>query len=194
MLPDFFVESTFLAIIVYIVSHAVAICDLWLHSATQSMSTFQYVPDAQTSSLFGVTFNKSLCPFGFASDEGPCLTSNSGWGPLVGNTGYLLDQSTVTLTNSTSAKFMPITLHDWDDTAILIPGSNISYAGLSFTASTFGARAECISLNHLCSGSPYEPRNCSNMGYPGIRYPNQTSSWIFGMKNNVMTGAGPSPG
>lgn len=189
-MPQLYTEAIGLALFIFFVGHAIGLVDLWLHSTTESVTTLDYnLPTHEPAAMYGVSFNESLCVSYLDLGDpptSPCLAGPSEWGGVYA--ASLVDQGAETLTNSTEALFQTVTLHDWDDTAILIPGQPSQYSNLAFRIPTVAARSDCLSLNHLC-----DQRDCTQAGYPNIRYWNITYSWMFGMVDGVMTQAGPAP-
>ncbi|KIO20579.1 hypothetical protein M407DRAFT_29784, partial [Tulasnella calospora MUT 4182] len=198
-LPRLFKEALALAIIIWIMSHAVGLADLYLHTTTRSI-----LVDLPTSNKgpgsypYAVAFNETLCTT-WPSTFSPCLSNLDGWAlehPEVVEPGYLA------IANRSNSQFQVITLADALDTAIAVPGSGVNLASTAFTARTFSARAECRSLNRDCEGSGGEQRqtlNCTQAGYPGLPYyeplsVNTSSSptvdnYIFGVVNGEQGGA-----
>lgn len=198
-MPSIFKEVLIVAIVIYILGHLVGLADLWVHATTTTLSKNQYTP-VQSPSLFGTRFNDSLCPpptddLHFSNGYVPCISDVGGWGADSPKHGYFIQQSGLALTNSTASQFLPITLQAEGDIAILTPGNLGSYHSYSFNAETIAVQAQCLSLNHLCTGTTPAGkademdvilRNCSNVGYPGIRA-NTNSSYIFGMMDGQMS-------
>ncbi|KAG9018152.1 hypothetical protein FRB90_012060 [Tulasnella sp. 427] len=167
-LPRIFKEAFISATVVWIMSHSVGLADLYLHATTRLMLVDLPVgADAQGSYPFGVTFNDAVCN-GWNSSS-PCLNNNGGWAldqPQVVLPGF------VAIANGTQSNFKAITLADASDLAIVVPGESVSLSTLSFTAQTFGLRAQCESLNRKCLHSIElgDKVDCTQAGYPGIPY------------------------
>ncbi|KAG8946169.1 hypothetical protein FRC04_012024 [Tulasnella sp. 424] len=195
-LPRLFKEAFALAIIIWVMSHAVGLADLYLHTTTRSILADIPVLDASPGSYqYAVAFNETLCTT-WPSTENPCLSHYDGWAlenPEVVEPGFLA------MANRTESKFNVITLADADDAAIVVPGAGVDLSSTSFTAQTFSARAHCRSLNHNCERSSVgQTFNCTPAGYPGLPYytplsVNTSSSptvdnYIFGIVNGQQGG------
>ncbi|KIO30147.1 hypothetical protein M407DRAFT_5819 [Tulasnella calospora MUT 4182] len=73
------------------------------------------------------------------------------------------------MTNSSEARFH--TRIVGEDTAVVIRGPN--YAELNntnFNVTTFAARTNCVSINHLCKQEDGVTVNCTSAGYPQLPY------------------------
>ncbi|KAG9020345.1 hypothetical protein FS837_008300 [Tulasnella sp. UAMH 9824] len=82
------------------------------------------------------------------------------------------------MANNSISPWSVITLADAADLAILVSTPSIDTQNKSYTVSTVGIQAECVSLNSLCKPDPeYEPMvsDCRNVGYPLPYITNRTS-------------------
>ncbi|KAG8907912.1 hypothetical protein FRC01_007541 [Tulasnella sp. 417] len=195
-LPRLFKEAFALALTVWIMSHAVGLADLYLHSTTRFILVDLPARSKGPGSYpYAVTFNETLCvvwaSYYKVERPYPCLNDAETWGldfPKVIESGNLA------IANRSNSKFQVITLADESDAAIVIPGTGADLSSTSFTAQTFSARAECRSLNRECEQfQPGWTLNCTRAGYPGIPYGNAkdqappATSYIFGVVDGEQT-------
>ncbi|KAG8912002.1 hypothetical protein FRC01_005354 [Tulasnella sp. 417] len=194
-LPRLFKEAFALALTVWIISHAVGLADLYLHTTTRSILVDLPARDRAPGSYpYAVSFNETLCElWGAFWRPFPCLTDGDAWGmdfPEVIESGYLA------IANRSNSKFQVITLADESDAAIVIPGAGADLSSTSFTIQTFSTRAQCRSLNRECE--QYEPGwtlDCTRAGYPSLPFDNATDpnqepdlkNYIFGVVNGERT-------
>ncbi|KAG8903577.1 hypothetical protein FRC01_009148 [Tulasnella sp. 417] len=202
-LPRLFKEAFTLAIIIWIMSRAVGLADLYLHTTTRSILVDLPANNKGPGSYpYAVAFNESLCATWQSATSAPCLSNLDGWAlyhPEVTESSY------PTISNRSSSGFQVITLADASDAAIVIPGARVDLTSTAFTARTFSARAQCRSLNRDCEGSegseggPRQTMNCTQAGYPGLPYYEPSSvgsstgptvnNYIFGVVNGQQGGA-----
>ncbi|KAK7689501.1 hypothetical protein QCA50_007293 [Cerrena zonata] len=144
-----------MCLLVYILTNVVGIVDIWLHAVTTTIIQPTTTP-LDTPFKFGV--DQVLCPpypDPWYEAISPCLMQSGGWG---GGVSSKIPGMLVTANNSDSLE--TITLADANDMAILVK-PNIP-RDLMFRARSFGARASCQSINHLCKENPVV--NCT--GFP----------------------------
>ncbi|KAG8914339.1 hypothetical protein FRC01_004118 [Tulasnella sp. 417] len=193
-LPRLFKEAFALALTIWIMSHAVGLADLYLHTTTRSILVDLPARDKGPGSYpYAVSFNETLCADNPPWRPYPCLNDGDGWSiyfPEVIESAYLA------IANRSNSNLQVITLADESDAAIVIPGAAVDLSSTSFTAQTFSARAQCRSLNRECE--QYDPGwtlNCTRAGYPGLPYGDATDlapttySYIFGVVNGQQTSA-----
>ncbi|KIO17357.1 hypothetical protein M407DRAFT_32973, partial [Tulasnella calospora MUT 4182] len=164
-LPRLFKEAFAFAVTVWVMSHAVGLADLYLHTTTRSILVDLPVINASPGSYpYAVGFNETLCAMW--TSMAPCLSNFDGWAlehPEVVEPAYLA------IANRTDSGFNIITLADSSDAAIVIPGAGADLSSTAFTARTFSARATCHSLNHDYEKDSYgRTTNCTQVGYPGL--------------------------
>jgi len=143
--PGTLKEAFVVALLVYAIAHAIGAADIWLHSVASTVvlpvatpiddlfpfsvaqnSCAPYPPDWQSLSYQQCQFSPELGWIQFGMEAGKLVSSN------------------------TSSTLRAITLHDANDTAVLVsPEVNQS---MSFTMTSFAARASCTSLNAQCVG------------------------------------------
>ncbi|KIO26084.1 hypothetical protein M407DRAFT_24642 [Tulasnella calospora MUT 4182] len=167
-LPRLFKEAFALAITIWIMSHAVGLADLYLHTVTRSILVDLPARNKGPGSYpYAVAFNETLCAKWGPRGVYPCLVLGDGWSytfPEVVESGYLA------IANRTNSKFQVITLADASDAAIVVPGAGMDLSSTAFTAQTFGARAQCRTLTHECEKLSGRTVNCTQAGYPGLPY------------------------
>ncbi|KAG8936104.1 hypothetical protein FRC00_009754 [Tulasnella sp. 408] len=90
------------------------------------------------------------------------------------------------MANESSSARSVITLANEADLAILVPGPAIDTLNTSYTASTVGIRADCISLNSLCAQDPstLTTTNCSQAGFPQLPHVEASNSSSVGSQNS----------
>ncbi|KAG8687825.1 hypothetical protein FRC08_011748, partial [Ceratobasidium sp. 394] len=145
--PRLLREAFAAAFLVYLLSHAVGLADIWLH-AVSTVTMADTITGANGLPDFALEFNWSLCE---PNTGLPCLTYPKYWGTQsVVRTGSLV------ASNSTNPmKIGVTTLADANDTAILVPTDFVRE--WNFTATTYGARASCQKFSKYCyrSGCQY---------------------------------------
>ncbi|KAI0083784.1 hypothetical protein BDY19DRAFT_975585 [Irpex rosettiformis] len=163
--------STFaVALVVFVLTHAVSAVDLWLHTTVSAIS--QNFTTSLTSALpYGIGQN-ACSPYPTDPEQYleriyPCLYGAGSWANLtVKTTG-------MTIAANASTDVKAITLADAEDLAVLVPSR--TDPNILFSAPSFGARASCQSLNSLCGGDSTTgseaPLNCSSFSntFPPIR-------------------------
>lgn len=133
---------------------------------------------------FGVALNQSLCSA--AVDPGvarPCLVPPTGYGTfneyIIAAGLRIASNSSSTLANVTdntspdSATALPlsvITLHDFQDLAVIVPARFDS--SLVWTAPSYAIRAQCSNLTPRCTDLTVQdsPMNCSSIGWPELPF------------------------
>ncbi|KAG9095935.1 hypothetical protein FRC06_009229 [Ceratobasidium sp. 370] len=138
--PRLLREAFAAAFLVYLLSHAVGLADIWLH-AVSTVTMADTVMDANDLPDFAMEFDSSLCD---PTTGLPCLTYPKYWGTQpVARIGSLV------ASNSTnSMKIGVTTLSHANDTAILVPTDFVRE--WNFTATTYGARASCQKFSKYC--------------------------------------------
>ncbi|KAF8074566.1 hypothetical protein FPV67DRAFT_1473999 [Lyophyllum atratum] len=162
--------SLFVAFVSYILANAVGAADLWLHLATSATVLNTTIPFDNPHS-YSLVFNDSLCN----AWPGPhaCLVRNDGWAmdePRVLSAG-------LEISSNTSKVLALTTLSEAKDATILVPRN--TDMSVEFRAKTFGARAQCRSLNPICTRGAIVVRNCSNVGIPELPF-NTTNFSVLG--------------
>ncbi|KAG8727836.1 hypothetical protein FRC12_022187, partial [Ceratobasidium sp. 428] len=140
--PRLLREAFAAAFLVYLLSHAVGLADIWLH-AVSTVTMADTITDANDLPDFAMAFNSSLCD---PTSKLPCL--------MAANLKYWGTQPVVRIgslvaANSTNPmKIAVTTLADANDTAILVPTDFVPE--WNFTATTYGARAQCFKFSKYC--------------------------------------------
>ncbi|KIO24949.1 hypothetical protein M407DRAFT_25698 [Tulasnella calospora MUT 4182] len=163
----------------YILSHVVAVIDLWLHSRARSISVFRGVP-AQSEAFYGLAYNETTCgPFDTTGLPCKNLISTRSDG-----THWAYDESWMYLegVDIISGTNSDVSLEYINDTAIIVPGPNRNFKSQEFSINTQGLHVECTNLRDECdrSQSPFPvslvpgsrpvTNCCSQAGYPGFPY------------------------
>jgi hypothetical protein len=152
--------------IVFASTHLIAITDLWFHTTAAAVVSTTPVPS--TPLLYGVGQEK-CSPYPSNSTEFEertwmCLYKAGYWeGAAPGMTEGQL------VAGNASATLRAVTLHAEQDLAVLVPPTVAP--DVAFEMDTFGARANCASVNHLCAFANSGIRtNCTGfnktMGFP----------------------------
>ncbi|KAG8733006.1 hypothetical protein FRC10_000490 [Ceratobasidium sp. 414] len=155
--PRLLREAFAAAFLVYLLSHAVGLADIWLH-AVSTVTMADAIADANDLPDFAMEFNSSLCD---PTTELPCLTYPKYWGtPPVVRVGSL-----VAANSTNSMKIGVTTLAHANDTAILVPTDFVRE--WNFTATTYGARASCQKFSKYCyrSGCLYTDNGIHGPAY-----------------------------
>ncbi|KAG8796051.1 hypothetical protein FRC12_005841 [Ceratobasidium sp. 428] len=162
--PSYFTTPVVMGVVVYLITHLIGLADLWLHATTTAV--LYNVTSSTTGSellLTSFKFNETYCDkFDFPPLDGVCMASLDGWAQKY---PWLVDVGQSVVSNS-SVDRMTITLADANDTAITVPLSVNKLA--KFTATTFGMRARCDSLNNKCDHDSTYMTNCTNIGITAI--------------------------
>ncbi|KAG9081603.1 hypothetical protein FRC07_014472, partial [Ceratobasidium sp. 392] len=153
--PRLLREAFAAAFLVYLLSHAVGLADIWLH-AVSTVTMADSIIDAGDLPDFAMAFNTSLCD---PTTKLPCLTYPKYWG-----TQPVVRIGSLVAANSTNPMNVGVTtLADANDTAILVPTDFVPE--WNFTATTYGARATCEKFSKYCwaatcsySGPAYEAK------------------------------------
>lgn len=130
--------------------------DIWLHAVTSSTLLVKTIP-VDTPFQFSVAQNtcSPYPPDAIPNTLLRCMYSQGEWGD-----GYRSLAPGMLVNANTSGTLQTITLADANDLAILVDPS--APLDVQFTATTFGARTICESINHLC----HYPDNSSCDGFP----------------------------
>lgn len=142
--PRLLREAFGAAFLVYLLSHAVGLADIWLH-AVSTVAIADAVKVASTLPDFSLAFNGSLCD---PTTGLPCLSYPDHWGTqsIIRTGQYIASNST----NPTIPKSVGVTtLVDAGNTAILVPTDFVRE--WNFSASTYGARAQCFVISSYCA-------------------------------------------
>ncbi|KAH7320505.1 hypothetical protein B0J17DRAFT_723920 [Rhizoctonia solani] len=144
--PRLLREAFGTAFFIYALSHAIGLADIWLHSVS-SVGIANSVTRADKLPNFSMVFNQTICD---PSTGLLCMN----YGPLGDN--QIVRRSALVAANSTNpAKISVITLADANDTAILAPSDFVRE--WNFSASTYGARAQCYPISKLCAETGCNP-------------------------------------
>ncbi|KAK7689467.1 hypothetical protein QCA50_007259 [Cerrena zonata] len=144
-----------MVLLIYILTNAIGIVDLWLHIVTTTVVQHTVTP---ISTPFHYSIEQVLCPpypDPWYDAVFPCLITPGGWG-----NGVASKAPGMLARANNSDSLQTITLADADDLAILVKPNVLQ--SLNFRATSFGARAECQSVNPLCD--PQSMINCT--GFP----------------------------
>lgn len=163
---------------IYLLTHAVGLLDLWLHSRARAASVIRPIP-FETEALYGITYSDEKCgPFNKA--ELPCQNMV---GP--GQEGIIFSFETLTVFSASWYTILGdnpyFKLEYINGTAIITPGPTRNYQSQGFNFNTHGLRVECENLKDRCErlATPLPQylvqgespvANCSNAGYPHIPY------------------------
>lgn len=186
------------AALVYFLSTAIGLTDMWLHIVSTSAVTIRPVEMQDTDALYGLAFDQDRCgPLDQSVYPCPKLVNDTGpfgiqWGAGDLN---LLSEAFGTLSNiSPWVDILWITTNGQGFSA-MIPGS-IYDRSKSFTMSTFAAKAKCMPLIDRCEkDGAGAVVNCTSGGYPRIPYYTNASngsqiirSTVFGIIDGEMGG------
>ncbi|KAG8916852.1 hypothetical protein FRC00_014323, partial [Tulasnella sp. 408] len=196
--PWLFKEALFSATGVYILTHAVGLVDLWLHSSARAVSVIRSIPvEVEVESPFGITYNEAKCgPFNKTTL--PCQTLITSFNKTMlfsgaSNTRALVGSATYYTFLDVNPYFK---LEYISGRAILVPGPTKNYQSRGFDFDTYGLRVQCENLRDHCErlvtpvsdilvsgGSPVT--NCAKAGYPQIPYhtTGELSAWGFDTRN-----------
>lgn len=187
-LPTLFREVLLISATLYIIGHAVAASDLWLHATSESLLAQRYTASQlENMTTYGAVFFDELCPDGSHRDMPSCMINVDGTsGKTFITSDTTPEQSAMAVTNSSTAYFSAITLHDWNDTGVLVPTKLPQ--GYSFITRTVGANFRCESLNRMCAPVANGSLDCANIGYPFLKFKDsiQISQVFPVMKNGTM--------
>ncbi|KAG8928020.1 hypothetical protein FRC01_006575 [Tulasnella sp. 417] len=151
---------------------------MWLATAVKSYSyrTYLSLPEPTGEHMWGVAFNESICTDMISKYNRSVEISPSGFeclGPFIyfvvaeawGNKA-----SFRVMTKSSKARFNIEMVEE--ATAVVIPApKHVELNDTSFNITTFAARANCASLNHLCDHDLMGATvNCTSAGYPQLPY------------------------
>lgn len=206
--PQFFKETLVSVTGIYLLTHAVGLLDLWLHSSARALSVTRSVP-VEVDAPYGYTYNEAKCG-PFEKTELPCPKMvGARWGRLewAGDDTFMKLQ----VANSIAGVNPYTSLEFVNGTAIIVPGPSKKFASYGFTFSTYGVHVHCTNLRDQCDrlvtsvaqflvpeGSPVI--NCSNAGYPQIPYytsgelkptgfdMRNIRSFVFGINGDEMGG------
>ncbi|KIO24950.1 hypothetical protein M407DRAFT_25699 [Tulasnella calospora MUT 4182] len=176
--PWFFKEALVGVTGIYLITHAVGLIDLWLHSSAKAISVIRSIP-FEAEALFGNTYSDVMCgPFN--KTELPCQKLIS---YEQGRTQFAYNILVATLTGMNAMRDLNpyLKLERINGTTIFVPGSTRSYQSREFTYNTYGLRAQCANLEDRCErlAAPLPQflvqgrspvTNCSKAGYPRIPY------------------------
>ncbi|KAG8918847.1 hypothetical protein FRC00_012018, partial [Tulasnella sp. 408] len=194
--PRFFKEAVVSVTGIYLLTHAVGLVNLWLHSSAQAVSVIRPM-SIDVDSRYGIQYNEAKCgPFN--KTELPCQKLIT---PYLGNMTFS-DAPNVTVFGGSETWYTMLDinpylrLEDINGAAILVPGPTKQYQSRGFDFNTHGLRVQCENLRDRCErlvtpvseillpgGSPVT--NCSKAGYPQIPYhtTGELSSWGFDTRN-----------
>ncbi|KAG8973260.1 hypothetical protein FRC05_008974 [Tulasnella sp. 425] len=176
-LPRLFKQALGMSAGVWIFARLVGLADLWLHTTSKSIPVLSPIPDAAHTYMFAAKFNETICPAWRAviqADVGdpsiddiyPC---SSTFEDFVFFNDPMSDTGFKSMGNESYSAWKAITLADEADLAVLVPGPAINTSSTSYTISTFAIRANCISLNSLCTkDATNATTNCTAAGYPQL--------------------------
>ncbi|KAF8594876.1 hypothetical protein BDV93DRAFT_529022 [Ceratobasidium sp. AG-I] len=155
--PRLLREAFGAAFIIYLLSHAVGLADIWLH-AVSTVAIADAVQMADSLPDFSLAFNTSLCD---PTTSLPCQSYSDHWGTQsIVRTGQLLGSNS---TNPTNPKSVGVTtLVDANNTAILVPTDFVRE--WNFSATTYGARSQCYVISSYCAENSNE---CAANGATG---------------------------
>ncbi|KIO18495.1 hypothetical protein M407DRAFT_31844 [Tulasnella calospora MUT 4182] len=141
--PRFFKEALVGTTGIYLLSHAVGLADLWLHSSARSTTVFRAVP-IESDALYGFTYSDARCgPFN--KTELPCQKQMSvmqGGIVWADNDPWMYHETYDTISDINPYKRSEYV----NGTAILVPGSVKNFKSRGFTFNTQGLRVECSNL------------------------------------------------
>ncbi|KAG9049197.1 hypothetical protein FS837_010919 [Tulasnella sp. UAMH 9824] len=178
--PRFFKEAFAGATGIYLLSHAVGLVDLWLHSGARSTTVFRDV-QVESDALYGLAYSEARCgPFN--KTELPCqrLIYAAQNGIVYANDDPWIYHETY----DTISDINPYKKSEYvNGTAILVPGPAKDFQSHGFTINTQGLRVQCSNLRDQCDRLPMPliqvawpgphsgpVTNCSKAGYPCIPY------------------------
>ncbi|KAA1474337.1 hypothetical protein DENSPDRAFT_840915 [Dentipellis sp. KUC8613] len=145
--PSLFVRVFAVGVATHILAYTASAIDLWLHAVTSTVVQPTSVP-VNEPFQFSVAQNTCLpyVPPAAGAFAWPCLLAitRGSWGYGIG----ALTPGMQVMSNN-SGVLQTITLADADDLAVLVDPS--APTNVSFTATTFGARARCDSVNPRCT-------------------------------------------
>lgn len=176
--PRFFKEALAGATGIYLLSHAVGLVDLWLHSGARSTTVFRDVP-VESDALFGLEYSNARCG-SFNKTELPCqkLIYAAKNGIVYANEDpWIYHEIYDTISDINPYKKAEYV----NGTAILVPGPVKNFRSQGFTINTQGLRVQCSNLRDRCDRLPMPliqslwpgarpVTNCSKAGYPLIPY------------------------
>lgn len=183
-LPPILVEALVIAVVVFLLTHALGLADFWLHSTTRSiLAPVQTLLPSDPSGKHGVAFNQTYCDSWVANsaevllglEPNPCFKTTGGdWAETDGRamtTGWALSHN-MTLPGSS---FRVVTVNAYNDTAILVPFSPTASPSspvtpsLSYSFTTTGAQATCKIITSQCAvDGVYRVQDCTQAGYPWL--------------------------
>ncbi|KAG8973259.1 hypothetical protein FRC05_008973 [Tulasnella sp. 425] len=210
-LPRLFKQALGMSLGIWIFARLVGLTDLWLHTTSKSILTQDLILDASQTHMFAAKFNETICPAQRAAlqaegtdpdshDVYPCAFE---FDMFVQEDDSMSSTGFSVMANESYSAWNVITLADAADLAILVPGPAVDTSNISYTyiASTFAIRADCNSLNSLCTkDATNATTNCTAAGYPQLPHfttnssdtvvssSNQVDDFIFGVVNGQLAG------
>ncbi|KAG8690386.1 hypothetical protein FRC11_011964 [Ceratobasidium sp. 423] len=145
--PRLLREAFATAFFVYVLSHAIGLADIWLHSAS-SVGIANSVTRPDKPPNFSMVFNQTLCD---PSTGLECMNYQNLWG----NNDVVRTGALVTANSTNPTQISVITLADVNDTAILTPSDFVRE--WNFSANTYGARSQCYRISKLCAETGCNP-------------------------------------
>ncbi|KAG8680648.1 hypothetical protein FRC09_018078, partial [Ceratobasidium sp. 395] len=164
--PSYFKSAVWLGVLVSLITKLVGVADLWLHATTSAVVYNLTISDGSTTTplMTSIAFNNALCDeYDAPIGDRICLTGSDGWANMIDDE-HIIRQGEAIIANYSSDRRV-ITLADEADLAIVVPLTVDKFA--TFRATSFGALAQCQSLNTQCVTE--ESRvDCSNLGIYAI--------------------------
>ncbi|KAA1476761.1 hypothetical protein DENSPDRAFT_843829 [Dentipellis sp. KUC8613] len=189
--PPLFVKVFVVGIATHILAYLVSGVDIWLHSVTATTAQ-QYPLSMDSTWRFSVGQNQChpYIPPTPNTVRYACLLENT-----RGSWGYGIDALTpgMQVMANSSQDLQTITLSSYDDLAVVVdpnvPQTSSDVSNVSYTGATFGARASCSSVNHLCTNPTPTSYNitCSDVpsGFPPINLTAPDSDTANGLSPGV---------
>ncbi|KAF8709636.1 hypothetical protein RHS03_02576, partial [Rhizoctonia solani] len=139
--PRLLREAFATAFFVYVLSHTIGLADIWLHSVA-SVGIADMPTPSRELPRFSMVFNQSLCD---PSTGLQCMHFSDHWG----NSNVVRTGELVAANSTNFANMSVISLAEENYTAILTPSDFIRE--WNFSASTYGARAQCYPISNYCA-------------------------------------------
>lgn len=159
--PSTVKETLAVAITVYAISHAIGIADLWLHGVASTSVVPLKRHITHQNGNFSIAQN--LChpyPSDWQTVQDQCMFKDGNWvidGLALGKL----------VASNSSDDLRAITLHHEHDLSVLV--SPQVPEETAFNMTTFGSRAVCTSLNHLCGmDASLDTFDCPSFGVSGF--------------------------
>lgn len=169
-----FVEALSLSAIIFLLSNAISVADIWLHTTSRAVVGPVITPaDKGVGTEFGIGFNQTMCDQNVLEGH-PCFHTPLGWGTAI--SGWNIRVPGFQAAYNLTGPYKSITLNASNDTAILVPQAISTHLSITspstlsayaFTIPTFAAQANCTLLNTICATNGVVS-NCTGAGIPWL--------------------------